>query len=200
VEKAELRRALRERRHRLADPARPTELAAQLVDLRHALQVPPGPGTALAGFLPTLGEPDVTGCLAGAAAAAELVLVPRTLPGCRMAWVAWTPATPLRPDRHGLSAPTGPAVPDGLARCTVLLVPALAIDLAGTRIGHGAGYYDRALADVPAWPRGPLRVGVVHPAEVLSDPLPSQPHDAPVDAILTAAGWHRAARRTTGSA
>ena len=108
-----------------------------------------------------------------------------------MEWVRWFPGVALLPDRYGLSAPAGPAVPDPLPSCSVLLLPALAVDGQGTRLGHGAGYYDRALAGVPGWPSGPLRVAVVHAADLLAEPLPREPHDAAVDAILTDAGWYR---------
>ena len=197
MKKAELRRSLRQRRTQRADPAEPARLAAGLAQLRRGLGTPTGTGAVMAAFLPMAVEPDVSTCLAAAHAAGERVLVPRTLPDCRLAWVEWTPQALLQPDRHGLSAPTGAAAPDGLSDCTVLLLPALAVDLRGTRLGHGAGYYDRALAQLPAWPRGPLRVAVVHPDEVLDDPLPREPHDAAVDAVLTVDGWQRTVRGVT---
>jgi 5-formyltetrahydrofolate cyclo-ligase len=191
VEKAELRRMLRQRRAAREDATQRARLAEGLAALRRDLDTPTGPGAVVAAFLPTAAEPDVTGCLVAAHAAGERVLVPRTLPDCQLAWAEWTPQAPLQPDRHGLFAPIGAATSDGLSGSTVLLLPALAVDLRGTRLGHGAGYYDRALARLPAWPQGPLRVAVVHPAEVLDDPLPREPHDAAVDAVLTADGWHR---------
>lgn len=191
MEKAELRLLLRQRRVPREDATQRARLAEGFAALRRDLHTPNGPGAVVAAFLPTAAEPDVTGCLAAAYAAGERVLVPRTLPQCQLAWVQWTPQAPLQPDRHGLSAPIGAATPDGLSGSTVLLLPALAVDRQGTRLGHGAGYYDRALARLPAWPQGPLRVAVVHPAEVLDEPLPREPHDAAVDAVLTADGWHR---------
>lgn len=191
MDKPDLRRWLRQRRAQRIDPAQPAALAEQFALLRRHLGVPTGPGSVLAAFLPTRVEPDLSACLAAAASGGEVVLVPRTLPGRRMEWVRWFPGVALMPDRHDLFAPEGPAVPDPLPACSMLLLPALAVDHLGTRLGHGAGYYDRALAGVPGWPHGPLRVAVVHPADVLRDPLPREPHDAAVDAILTAAGWYR---------
>ncbi len=75
---------------------------------------------------------------------------------------------------------------DALARADLVFAPALAVDLSGTRIGHGGGYYDRALLHCPA--TTPV-VTIVHPTEVLpAGTLPSGPHDVPVDRVLTANG------------
>jgi 5-formyltetrahydrofolate cyclo-ligase len=74
--------------------------------------------------------------------------------------------------------------PEAVARAGVVFVPALAVDTAGTRLGRGKGCYDRALERT----RG-LRVAVVHPwevREVREAPLPREPHDAPVDAVIAA--------------
>jgi len=97
------------------------------------------------------------------------------------------------PRDHRLAIPE-PAVDDALGAgaaglaasgCAVVLVPALAIDRAGFRLGQGGGYYDRLLADVPRHADGgPLLVAVVHDDELL-DALPHEPHDRPVDAVLT---------------
>jgi 5-formyltetrahydrofolate cyclo-ligase len=148
-----------------------------------------GPMT-IAGFLPLTGEPDIVTCLALAVERGDRVVVPRTLPGHEIEWVSWHPSAPLRPDRHGLRAPVGPAVADALLDGrVVVLVPALAVDWGGARVGHGAGYYDRALSTAPRWPDGPLRVAVVHPEELVTAPLPMEQHDEPMDAVVTAAGW-----------
>jgi len=68
----------------------------------------------------------------------------------------------------------------------VLLVPALAVDGAGHRIGKAGGFYDRLLADrerlAPA--ARPLVVAVVHDDELL-DAIPTEPHDERVDAVVT---------------
>ena len=72
----------------------------------------------------------------------------------------------------------------------VVLVPALAAGRDGTRLGQGGGFYDRALADLPPHPEGPLVVAVVHDDELLAaGEVPSAPHDRRVDAVLTPSGW-----------
>lgn len=87
-----------------------------------------------------------------------------------------------RPDE-----PDVPALPpQTLNQADLILVPALAIDHAGIRLGRGGGWYDRALA---------LRaeqtsvVGICWPGEFVEDPLPHLDHDLPVDAVLTPEGF-----------
>ena len=87
-----------------------------------------------------------------------------------------------RPDE-----PDMPALPpQALNQADLILVPALAIDHAGIRLGRGGGWYDRALA---------LRaeqtsvVGICWPGEFVEAPLPHLDHDLPVDAVLTPEGF-----------
>ena len=76
--------------------------------------------------------------------------------------------------------------PDALGEASLILVPALAVDRSGHRLGRGAGWYDRALE----W-RSPeaTAVAVCWPWEVTDAPLPRGPHDVPVDAALTPDGF-----------
>jgi 5-formyltetrahydrofolate cyclo-ligase len=67
---------------------------------------------------------------------------------------------------------------------TVLLVPLLGFDAAGYRLGHGGGYYDRTLATVA---QKPLTIGIGYELGRLQTIYP-QPHDIPMDAIVTESG------------
>ena len=114
--------------------------------------------------------------------------------------LVWAPDTGrLRPGRE---LPGGLRLPEPdpagavrtadlrLGRDDVALVPALAVGRDGARLGQGGGFYDRALADLPLHPDGPLVVAVVHDDEVLAaGEVPSAPHDRRVDAVLTPSGW-----------
>ena len=74
--------------------------------------------------------------------------------------------------------------PTAVARADIVLVPALAVDRTGVRLGRGGGFYDRALALCA--PGTPL-VAVVRDDEVL-DSLPAESHDVPMTHALTPAG------------
>jgi 5-formyltetrahydrofolate cyclo-ligase len=74
--------------------------------------------------------------------------------------------------------------PAAVARADIVLVPALAVDRTGVRLGRGGGFYDRALALCA--PGTPL-VAVVRDDEVL-DSLPAESHDVPMTHALTPAG------------
>ncbi|MDR2348614.1 MAG: 5-formyltetrahydrofolate cyclo-ligase, partial [Bifidobacteriaceae bacterium] len=70
--------------------------------------------------------------------------------------------------------------------CQLVLVPALAVDRSGVRLGQGGGWYDRALPFAQA---GALILGVCFDSEVLPRAtLPRQAHDRPVHGALTSAG------------
>jgi 5-formyltetrahydrofolate cyclo-ligase len=82
--------------------------------------------------------------------------------------------------RYGIPAPPDarPAVP--LAAGDVIVVPALALDAAGRRLGRGGGHYDRALAAVS----GPLLVGVGYDWQLVGE-VPAGPEDRRVDMVAT---------------
>jgi 5-formyltetrahydrofolate cyclo-ligase len=84
------------------------------------------------------------------------------------------------------SAEAGSVEPNPLEHVDAIVVPALAVDHRGTRLGRGAGYYDRALARVPR--RAPI-VALLHDGELV-ERLPADPWDRPVTAAVTPAdGW-----------
>lgn len=91
---------------------------------------------------------------------------------------------PLERHPMGMDEPAADArrvAPDEL---DLILVPGLAFDAAGTRLGYGAGLYDRLLAELePATPR----IGVGHPS-LLVETLPREPHDVPVTHLLLPGG------------
>jgi 5-formyltetrahydrofolate cyclo-ligase len=84
--------------------------------------------------------------------------------------------------RFGLREPSGPWLPaEAVSTASVVLVPALAVDLAGIRLGRGAGFYDRSLP--LAAPTARL-VAVVRDDELV-DELPAEPHDVVMTDALT---------------
>jgi 5-formyltetrahydrofolate cyclo-ligase len=128
------------------------------------------------------GEPDLAPLLASLPTLT--VLLPR-IEESALSWVVITPTTEFEPGPFGIQQPVGADATAMIADVDALLMPALAVDITGRRLGQGGGYYDRLLAMLPpASDGGPVRVAVVHDDEVLRE-IPDEPHDARVDAILT---------------
>ena len=110
--------------------------------------------------------------------------------GAPTEWVQWRCGQiAFHPSRFndaiGLLEPAGPSLPaETLAEAGTVLVPALAVDRAGVRLGRGAGFYDRALANRD--PRARL-IAVIRDDELL-DAVPREPHDVPMTHALTPGG------------
>lgn len=99
-------------------------------------------------------------------------------------WGAYRPET-LVPGPFGLLEPAPPWLPaEAVTEADLILVPALALDRRGVRLGRGAGFYDRSLP--LRRPQVPL-VAVVRDTELLPDglELPAEPHDVPMTHALT---------------
>ena len=175
TDKRTLRTELRARR-RARDAA---ELEAWGVLLAaHAAAIP---GRTLTAFVGVDGEVPTLPLLDALVADGRRVLLPITLDDMTLDWAAYD--GDLAPAGFGLLEPTGPRLgPEAIAEADVILAPALAVDRAGHRLGQGGGCYDRALPMA----RGEV-IAVVADDEVL-DAVPVEPHDLPVDAVLTPAG------------
>ncbi len=91
---------------------------------------------------------------------------------------------PLEVHRLGFLQPHESARRVGPDEIDIALLPGLAFDLYGNRLGRGAGYFDRFLQ---ATRRGVKLVGVV-PADLVVDRLPADPHDIPVEYLATEEG------------
>ncbi|WP_370933974.1 5-formyltetrahydrofolate cyclo-ligase [Amycolatopsis sp. cg13] len=134
-------------------------------------------------YLPFGTEPGQISLVNALAARVLLPVIPDT-PG-PLDWAEYTGPDTLIPGRlRGVLEPSGPRLgTSAVASAQVLLIPALAVDRHGTRLGRGAGYYDRTLTAAP----DTARVAVVRAEEVV-DRLPAEPHDVPMTAVLTPSG------------
>ena len=94
----------------------------------------------------------------------------------------WTADCALRPGTWDIPIPDTPEI----VQPTVLLIPCVAVDAHGYRLGYGGGFYDRTL--LRARPR-PLSIGISLASAILPTIHP-QPHDIALDAVLTEHGWH----------
>jgi 5-formyltetrahydrofolate cyclo-ligase len=148
--------------------------------------LPPAPATVTA-YQSLPAEPGTEPLIAAILGHGHRVLLPR-ITGRDLLWVEVTSDSTFARGPLGIAEPEGPALPaepSPLASVDVLLIPGLAVDHQGRRLGQGGGYYDRTLAGVP--PRrlgGPLRVAVLYDEEYL-DEVPHEPHDCTVDILVT---------------
>ena len=155
------------------------ELAAHLATLV-------SPAMTVCAYVPVGSEPGTGAMIDDLAARGVTVLLPVARED-----TDGTPL-PLQWGRHmpgrlveapfGLREPPSPWLPaDAVADAAVVLIPALAVDRHGARLGRGAGYYDRTL---PLADRAALLVAVVRDDELV-DHLPSEPHDVAMTHALT---------------
>ena len=99
-----------------------------------------------------------------------------------LGWAAYAGPEDLRPGRFGIPVPSAPpSGPERIADADLVLVPSVAVDRTGNRLGRGGGYYDRSLA--LARP-GTRLLAVLDPEDVL-DMVPAEPHDRPVHGVVT---------------
>jgi 5-formyltetrahydrofolate cyclo-ligase len=152
-------------------------LAAAVLDL---------PGDPVCTYVPIGGEPGSLELSTALVAQGRRVLLPVVVGAQPLDW-AWFDGT-LVPGPYGLREPGGPRLgAAAIGQAGLVLVPALAVDLAGHRLGKGGGHYDRSLPLVR--PGVPL-VAVVRDEELV-DALPAEPHDVPMAAVLTPIGGLR---------
>ena len=168
------RRAEALRRRRALSPAQQTAAALTLAEaVVAALGPDDGPVAAYASF----GTEPATGPLRTALRPRVDVLLPVLRSDGDLDWVVDDGRLVAGPG--GLPVPPGPRLGrQAVARCTLLVVPALQVDRSGTRLGRGGGSYDRALARARGCVVAALHAGELVPA------LPREPHDRPVHAVV----------------
>ncbi len=168
-----------------------SDLARAGRDIRDVLLATPEVRTArhIAAYVSVGREPGTGPLIEALAERGVDVLLPVLLPDGDLDWAPYTGAGRLVAAARGLLEPMAePVGPDAVAAVDAVLVPGLAVDRRGNRLGRGGGSYDRALARVGG--RGFTCV-VLHDGEVVDIPLPREPHDVPVAAAATPSGLHR---------
>jgi 5-formyltetrahydrofolate cyclo-ligase len=142
-------------------------------------ECPPPAGAVVAGFWPLGEEIDIRSLLYALRERGNAVALPITpRRGEALSFRGWQPGDALVPERFGTMRPIGDVlIPD------MLLIPLLAFDVRGGRLGYGGGFYDRTLAQLP----GRFRLGCAFAAQKV-DAVPFGPYDIRLDAIATENG------------
>ncbi|MET9290434.1 5-formyltetrahydrofolate cyclo-ligase [Streptomyces sp. NPDC003077] len=136
-------------------------------------------------------EPSTRTLLERLRATGTRVLLPVLRPDNDLDWAAYEGPDALVRAGRGLLEPSGPRL--GRAAVTgadAVLLPGLAVDRRGLRLGRGGGSYDRVLARLEAAEARPALVVLLYDDEVV-DEVPAEPHDRPVRAAVTPSGVRR---------
>jgi len=174
-----------------ADPMAPTRLAE-----RFLASVPVAVHDVVAGYWPIGEEMDVRPLLRALDARGVALCLPAVSgAGLPLVFRRWRPGDDLVAGTYGIPAPDASAEQ---MTPSILLVPLLAFDDEGWRLGYGAGYYDRTLAQLraPATDRAAadaqpvMAVGVAYAAQRLAA-VPRYATDERLDAVVTEAAVRR---------
>jgi len=140
----------------------------------------------VAAFVPFRGEPDLLPAMQALSEAGRRVWLP-VVDGSTMTFRRWSPGMQMKPNRFGIPEPADGRVTDA-QRLELVLMPLVAFSPNGTRLGMGAGFYDRTFAFANTNPAaGPWMVGMAYALQQV-DSLPSQPWDVPLGAVITERG------------
>jgi len=179
--KTEIRRTATARRDAL--PAAERMAAAQAIAER-GLPVEVAPGTVVSGFSPLKSEISPLPLLRHLADAGVSLALPVVAGrGHPLIMRAWSFGAPLVSGVWGIREPPADApelFPD------ILIVPLLAFDRSGHRVGYGAGYYDMTINRLRAM-KPVTAIGIAFAAQEIAE-VPATPRDAPLDIVLTERG------------
>ncbi|MFF5859515.1 5-formyltetrahydrofolate cyclo-ligase [Streptomyces sp. NPDC012751] len=195
-DKRGLRRDLLSVRNRLtADDLEETGRALA----ERALELPELAGArTVAAYVSVGTEPGTPALLDALRARGVRVLLPALLPDNDLDWGEYAGPDSLAPVRHAgrmaLFEPSGARLgPDAVTAADVVLLPGLAVDARGIRLGRGGGSYDRVLARLERAGARSRLVVLLYDTEVVAR-VPAEAHDRPVHAVVTPSGVRRFAR------
>jgi 5-formyltetrahydrofolate cyclo-ligase len=192
---AEAKRALRRRVLGARRALTPEQLLAAATSLRDRLVTAPevaGASTVTA-YVSVGAEPGTAPLLQALLAQGARVLLPVLRADLDVDWAEYDGPGSLRPAARGLVEPVTPRLGvDAVTSVEAVLVPGLAVDRAGVRLGRGGGSYDRVLARVSPTC---FTAVLLYDGEVL-DSVPTDAHDHTVRAAATPSGLLRLARPT----
>jgi 5-formyltetrahydrofolate cyclo-ligase len=172
--KLELRKHARAMRAKLVA----SDFAQTIAAFADALDLPPH--SIVAGYWPIRDEADPRELMKVLAALGHALALPRIeAKGGTLSFRRWNAGDELVDNHHGIAEPRADAesiAPD------VILVPLLAFDASGHRLGYGGGYYDRTLDALKA-----RAIGIAYAGQEIAG-VPREPHDRPLDMIVSENG------------
>ncbi|MNC28807.1 5-formyltetrahydrofolate cyclo-ligase family protein [compost metagenome] len=192
--KKELRRTMLEERERLGAEARKVKSAAicsRIADMLEQHGILRGQGRLLT-FMPFGHEADIHPLAEQIWAAGGTVVVPKTVPAeKKLELFAVQSQDELTPGLWDIREPDAAkgAVPADPAQLLAVLVPGVAFDRNGGRLGYGGGYYDRLLAGFEEQGIRPLTIAPAFEMQLCQE-LAIEAHDIRVDAVVTESGWY----------
>ena len=148
------------------------------------------PGEVVSAFMPMRSEVDVRPLMAAMAQKGGRICVPAILDKTTIEFRELVRGAPMIDMGFGT---VGPGPEAAVLDPVLMLVPLAAFDAQGNRIGYGAGYYDRAIARLRDRGINPRLVAIAFDCQQV-DAVPFEPHDVPLDAILTESGLRRFGR------
>jgi 5-formyltetrahydrofolate cyclo-ligase len=184
ISKAQLRKARLAARDAIAVDERiekslvMADLASDIIEFQ--------PGEVISGFFPIRSEADIRPLMHRLKGRGARLCLPVVLDKHTIVFREIADGMPMVDTGFGTSGPGPQATvvdPD------ILLVPLSAFDASGHRIGYGAGHYDRAIAKLYAKGHKPRLIGIAFDCQQV-DTVPFEPHDVPLDAVLTESGLH----------
>ena len=182
-DKGRLRCELRNRRRALSEQA---QRSAALAAASHVTRLPGWDGaTCIALYLASDGEIDTAPLTAICRKAGKQLFLPVIEPDNSLLFRQWQATDPLTPNRFGIAEP-----PAGSPLCPpsaldIIIMPLVAWDRSGARLGMGGGFYDRTLEGVSR----PLKVGLSHALQEVGR-LPRDNWDVALDFVVTDTALH----------
>ncbi|MCD2262983.1 5-formyltetrahydrofolate cyclo-ligase [Dietzia aurantiaca] len=191
MDKSELRRVVRARRAAVPPSVRAERDGAILGGLGEIVSA----GMVVCAYVPDDDEAGGSGLLSRLVDSGARVLLPVSPEVGPLGWAEYAGPADLAPGRFGIPVPSAPpGRPETIAEADLVLVPAVAVDRRGNRLGRGGGYYDRSLQF--AGPRS--RLLALLDTENVVERVPVEAHDRTVDGVITEEGlldfgtWHSA--------
>ncbi|WP_284976435.1 5-formyltetrahydrofolate cyclo-ligase [Arthrobacter sp. efr-133-TYG-104] len=136
-------------------------------------------------------EPPTMPLIEALYAEGHRVLLPVCEPDRQLSWVYWTPDTAfVRSAYAPIDEPEGERLDSAVIAGTAgIFMPATAVDLTGSRIGQGGGYYDRLLDGLDSSGVRPPSIAVIYDEDLLpAGSIPAEGFDRPVPEVLTPSG------------